>query len=116
LLIFRVRVDLFKGITQSQKQEILKIQAFQRDEAETLREKERKREKDWALQEAANNRKLTLLDRERERRKKEIAIQIRQENQEKAVGDKKRQDYINKVLYTNQPTQAYFSQFNTTSR
>ena len=33
---------------------------------------------------------LTLLDREKARRKKELAIQIRQENQERAVYDKKR--------------------------
>jgi hypothetical protein len=37
-------------------------------------------------------------------------------NQWKAKDDKAREYFLNRVLYTNPPTDAYFSQFNTTSR
>jgi hypothetical protein len=89
-LFIRVRVDLFKGMTHEQRNHILQVQEQQRKEAEASREKERQREMQWAIQEAANTRVLTLLEREKERRKKEFAVQIRRENEHKAVVDKDR--------------------------
>ncbi|KAI8924394.1 RIB43A-domain-containing protein [Entophlyctis helioformis] len=112
----KVRVDLFKGITPEQKQAILNVQEKQRAEQQQRRQAKQHEEDRWALQEAANARALTLLERERERNAKNKAVQIRKENETKALEDKARQYYIDKVLYTNPPKDSYFEQFNTTSR
>ncbi|KAI9206816.1 RIB43A-domain-containing protein [Polychytrium aggregatum] len=112
----KVRVDVFKGITPEQKAHILQTQEHQRMEAELRREQDRRKEYEWSLQEAANNRAAILLEREKGRRARELAIQIRKENQAKAGEDRNRQFYLDHVLYTNPPTEEYFTQFNTTSR
>ncbi|KAI8838642.1 RIB43A-domain-containing protein [Chytridium lagenaria] len=107
----KVRVDLFKGITPDQKAAILQAQENQRLEAEYLhrlgKSGRESTEAKWALQEASNHRASLLLEREKERRQRELAIQIRKQNESKAVDDRQRQRYIDK---------AYFGQFNTTSR
>ncbi|KAJ3290851.1 Protein Tax-1 [Rhizoclosmatium sp. JEL0117] len=112
----KVRVDLFKGITLEQKMEVLQVQAYQREENERKREQARNEEARYALQQASNTRALILLEREKKRQEREAARQMRLTNQEKAVEDRARQNYIDKVLYTNPPTEAYHAQFNTTSR
>ncbi|KAI9334094.1 RIB43A-domain-containing protein [Obelidium mucronatum] len=112
----KVRVDLFKGITKEQKMEVLQVQAHQRYENERKREAARNEEARYALQEASKNRALILLEREKNRQAREVAFQMRKDNERKAVEDRDRQTYIDKVLYTNPPTDAYHGQFNTTSR
>ncbi|KAJ3164003.1 Protein Tax-1 [Irineochytrium annulatum] len=112
----KVRVDLFKGITQQQSAEILRTQALQRQEAEAKREAEQMEENKWALQQAANHRASLLLDRERQRQAMEQSVRIREENKRKSMSDKERINYIEKVVYTNPPTEQYFAQFSTTSR
>eukprot|EP00842_Homolaphlyctis_polyrhiza_P004850 jgi/Hompol1/5366/HPOL_004368-RA len=112
----KVRVDLFKGITPEQNQKILQIQERQREEHRQRRAAKSHEEEQWAIQEAANARALELLERDRARNAKLKAIQIRKENEAKAMEDKKRRNYIDKVLYTNPPKEEYFQQFNTTSR
>ncbi|KAI8904398.1 RIB43A-domain-containing protein [Gorgonomyces haynaldii] len=112
----KVRVDLFKGMTPQQKQEILRVQEQQR-----LYNQEKKTQKDqeenlWAIHDISNRRAIALLDRATQRAQKEKAIQLRKENELKALQDKQRKEYIDKVLYTNPPKEEYFEQFNTTSR
>ncbi|KAJ3111017.1 Protein Tax-1 [Phlyctochytrium bullatum] len=86
----KVRVDLFKGMTVEQKSNILKMQDMQRREAEVKREQEREEEARWAFQQAANHRASLLLEREKQRRAREQAVQIRKENEAKAVEDRQR--------------------------
>ncbi|KAJ3210632.1 Protein Tax-1 [Entophlyctis luteolus] len=112
----KVRVDLFKGITPQQKQEMLAVQAYQRVQNERKREEQQLEEARYALQQSNHHRALVLLEREKARLAKQEAIRIRNENAAKAVEDRERQKYLNTVVYTNPPTDAYFSQFNTTSR
>jgi len=57
-----------------------------------------------------------LLSKEQERQKKELDMKIARENQEQAIADKQRREFYDKVLYTNVPTDAFYDQFNTTSR
>jgi hypothetical protein len=87
---YRVRVDLFKGITPEQKEDILRTQEYQRYEAERKREVERQEEAHWAMHQAANHRASLLLEREKARKARELAIQIRQENEFKASEDRAR--------------------------
>jgi hypothetical protein len=86
----KVRVDLFKGFNDSQKQEIRNTQEQQRQEQIELAKKKQKQEEEWAVHDMVNRRTIELLDREKQRQAKERAIQIRKENEAKATEDKKR--------------------------
>ncbi|KAI8821790.1 RIB43A-domain-containing protein [Fimicolochytrium jonesii] len=112
----QVRVDDFKGITREQQEYIAQVQAKQRADLQTKREEERQEAQRIARQDAANIRAAMLLEREKVRRQREDAARLLEENREKAGEQKAKQHYINHVLYTNEPTDAFFLQFNTTSR
>ncbi|XP_077572624.1 RIB43A-like with coiled-coils protein 1 [Stigmatopora nigra] len=85
---------------------------------------ERRRWRDaWKNQEAAWNFQVLKASgeaRQEERRtsdlRREKRIQADQFNTELAKEQQAHQQYLNKELYTNKPTQDYFRQFNTTSR
>ncbi|KAJ3166736.1 Protein Tax-1 [Geranomyces variabilis] len=111
-----VRVDMFKGMTDEQKRHIFSVQQKQREEAEARRENERREADRIARQEAANIRASMLLEREKARQVREEAVRLREENRGNAEEQKMKQYYMNRVLYTNKPTDDYFAQFNTTSR
>lgn len=80
------------------------------------RERNQEQEKQWfehqkklsSTAEQAHQDKLNL-----EREKLRSAARV---NEWKSKEDKAREYYLNNVLYTNQPSQEYFNQFNTTSR
>ncbi len=50
------------------------------------------------------------------RREKEILHQVTDENKRLDYEQKSHKNYLDKVVYTNQPTAAYFMQFNTSTR
>ncbi|KAJ3037094.1 Protein Tax-1, partial [Rhizophlyctis rosea] len=112
----QVRVEEFKGITPEQHYYILQMQEKQRREAEHRRTQTRAQETAFAIQEAANLRAETLLQREKLRKDREEAVRMRDANRSKAGEDKLRKHYMDKVLYTNPPTADFFAQFNTSSR
>ncbi|KAJ3158421.1 Protein Tax-1 [Geranomyces michiganensis] len=112
----QVRVDMFKGMTAEQKRYIFEVQQKQREEAEARRENQRLEADRIARQEAANIRASMLLEREKARQVREEAVRLREENRGNAEEQKMKQYYMNRVLYTNKPTDDYFAQFNTTSR
>lgn len=64
----------------------------------------------------AQARAAQLLEREEDRRRAAIAKQLEDENKRLAMEQQQHQDYLNKDVYTNDPTAAYFLQFNTTTR
>ncbi|KAJ3023708.1 Protein Tax-1 [Thoreauomyces humboldtii] len=112
----QIRVDIFKGMTPAQKQYIQQVQDKQRQDAEMKKEAKKQEQERIARQEAANIRAAMLLEREKARQVREEAVGLREENKLKAEEQKMRQYYVNRVLYTNKPTDDYFGQFNTTSR
>ena len=57
-----------------------------------------------------------IAERQLERREQELARQLEDENRRLNNEQKSHLDYLNKVVYTNQPTAAYFMQFNTSTR
>jgi hypothetical protein len=80
----------FKGITHKQKQQVLDEQNQQRKakiESEINKQMEEER---WEVQDMANRRTITLLDRASSRAIKEQAIALRKENELKSLKDKER--------------------------
>lgn len=59
---------------------------------------------------------MTLKERELSRNIRNMNVRVRQENENLAVEQKEKEDYINNVVNTNEPTEEFFDQFNTTSR
>lgn len=57
-----------------------------------------------------------IAERKLDRATGELAKQLADENKRLDYEQKQHQSYMNKVVYTNQPTAAYFMQFNTNSR
>ena len=84
--------------------------------AQRLRQEEELRNKEWERQQNANARAGLLMDRELERKRREIERQQADENRRLAQEQKRHQEFLDKEVYTNPPTAAYFMQFNTTTR
>jgi murein tripeptide amidase MpaA len=84
------QVDIFKGFSEGQKRDIFNTQEQQRQDQLRKIQKEKDNEVDWAIRDTASQRAVELLEREKQRKAKNLAIQIRRENEAKAVQDKKR--------------------------
>ena len=57
-----------------------------------------------------------IIEKQQERKEKEILHKLTDENKRLDNEQKSHKDYLDKVVYTNQPTAAYFMQFNTSTR
>lgn len=57
-----------------------------------------------------------IIERQVDRRETELKKQLADENRRLDYEQKSHQEHLNKVAYTNQPTAAYFMQFNTSTR
>jgi hypothetical protein len=106
----------FKHMDAQSKKDILLIQKIQCQERQLKKQRESETEREWAIQETVNNQLSKLLEEERLVKQREYNIALRRENEKIARCEKERRDYIDKVLYTNQPQPSYFDQFNTSSR
>lgn len=112
----RVIPDRWKGMTPSQLEDIRKAQERQRLENERLRQEEDLRNKEWDRQRVANARAALLLERATERKRRELEKQQADENRRLSHEQHAHQEFLDKEVYTNPPTAAYFMQFNTTTR
>lgn len=112
----RVVPDRWKGMTPEQTAEIRRVQELQRTEAQRLREDERRRNEEFARQQLAHDRAVELLEREYQRNRRQLNTQMADENKRLSAEQKAHQEYLNKDVYTNKPTAAYFMQWNTSSR
>lgn len=112
----RVIPDRWKGMTPEQIAEIRRVQDLQRQEAMRQREEERRRQEEFDRQRVAHAHAAELLQREEERRRRALDQQLADENRRLGLEQKSHQDYLNRSVYTNEPTAAYFMQFNTSTR
>ncbi|CAG5118410.1 unnamed protein product [Candidula unifasciata] len=112
----RVIASRWKGMSPQQLEEIRKQQEKQRAENERLRQEEELRNREYERQASANARAAELVEREMARRRREIEKAQADENRRLAQEQKARIDFLNREVYTNPPTAAYFMQFNKTTR
>ncbi|KAJ3586116.1 hypothetical protein NHX12_012517 [Muraenolepis orangiensis] len=112
----RVMADRWRGMTPQQLSAIYGEREEQRLRAQKQREAERAREAAWDLQQMS----LASRGEEEERRERELQrerkIQLDQYNVQLAKEQQAHQEYLDKKLYTNEPSRDYFNQFNTASR
>lgn len=81
-----------------------------------LKDEERRRNAEWARQANAHARAGELIERQKQRTEAEIRKQMLDENNRLAQEQKSYQNFLDRQVYTNEPTSAYFLQFNTTTR
>lgn len=112
----RVITDRWKGMSPAQLAEIRRIQQAQVEEKERLKQEEEEQEKDYNRLRLTQAKAGIIAERGIERKKKEIEKDQADENRRLAAEQRAKMDYLDKEVYTNPPTAAYFMQYNTTSR
>ncbi|KAM8753276.1 RIB43A-like with coiled-coils protein 1 isoform 2-T2 [Rhynchonycteris naso] len=112
----RVQSQCWKGMTPEQRTAINKAQEAQRHEKKAQRQAEQDLDAKWGSQ-AINLAQATM---ELEEQERELCAEFRRGlgsfNQELANEQNTHQNYLNSMIYTNQPTTQYYLQFNTSSR
>lgn len=112
----RVVPDRWKGMSPEQLEEIRRIQLLQMQEKKRMEDDEKARDKEWESQRLANARAGELMERQQDRMRKGLDRQQVDQNAKLAAEQQANQEYLNKEVYTNPPTAAYFQQWNKTSR
>uniref|UniRef100_A0A4W6F1H4 RIB43A-like with coiled-coils protein 1 n=1 Tax=Lates calcarifer TaxID=8187 RepID=A0A4W6F1H4_LATCA len=112
----RILIDRWKGMSPEQ------LSAIHEEREAQLLQRQRQRDAE-KIQDAAWNLQLLKLSREAEEEEMRAAelrrqrrIQMDQYNMQLAREQQAYQEYLDKKLYTNEPTKEYFHQFNTSSR
>merc|ERR1712226_768851 len=104
----RVIPDRWKGMLPDQIAEIRKTQKVQEDE--------RKEREEWEKQANQNARAGMVLEREQGRQIRNRNKEVAKENLNLAFEQKAHKEFLDKQVYINPPTAAYFQQFNTITR
>jgi len=112
----RVITDRWKGMSPAEVNDVRNTQHEQIEEAKRIREEEELNEKEWENNRLAQAHTAIIMERQQERLRRELNKQQAEENLRLATSQKQRKEYMDKELYTNDPTSAYFTQFNTSSR
>lgn len=103
-------------MSAEQRAAIRKTQETQRQEKKEQRQAEKLVEAEWGRQ----NKRLAEAALELEEQERELCAEFRRGlgsfNRELAKEQQAQQNYLNSVIYTNQPTAHYYLQFNTSSR
>ncbi len=81
-----------------------------------LKQEKELRDREFERQANANARAALMIERELERKRQELVKQQADENRRLAQEQKAHREFLDKELYTNPPTAAYFMQFNTSTR
>ncbi|XP_023942715.2 RIB43A-like with coiled-coils protein 2 [Bicyclus anynana] len=107
---------MYKGMNQEELKKFYAAQKEQMAANKVKRENEEKMEVEWqALAKSIQN-EVAKLDIQDQRKRREIARQLMEENQLMALQQKEKEKYYRDVVNNNVPTDAYYSQFNTTTR
>ncbi|XP_063792643.1 RIB43A-like with coiled-coils protein 1 isoform X2 [Pseudophryne corroboree] len=112
----RVVPDRWKGMSPEQLKAILETQEMQCQEKQRLKEEEKQRNTEWDRQRLLAGRAAMTLEQQEEEFSREIRKRLDQHNQQLSREQKAHLEYLDKVVYTNNPTAHFHSQFNTTSR
>ncbi|XP_054421664.1 RIB43A-like with coiled-coils protein 1 [Pteronotus mesoamericanus] len=112
----RALPHFWKGANPEQRSVIKKSQEAQCREKEAQRQAERALDAEWESQTI----NLAQAAMELEEQEKELCAEFRRGlgsfNQQLAQEQRAQQDYLNSIIYANQPTAQYYLQFNTSSR
>jgi len=114
--LHRVIPDRWKGMSDQEIENIRQMQEQQRADNLARKEAENKQNTEWNLQESAVSKAGILMGREQDRRHRENRRQLDMENAELAKQQAETRKFLDKKVYTNEPTDDYYKQFNTSTR
>lgn len=112
----RVVPDRWKGMSPEQIEKIRQEQIRQMAEKQRLKEMERLENEEFDKRRIIEAKAGLIMEKQLERKEKELIQQLKEENKRLDYEQKSHKDYLDKVVYTNQPTAAYYMQFNTSTR
>jgi hypothetical protein len=79
-------------------------------------EEEQQRETEWNRRRMAEAKAGMIAEKQIERERRQLEHDLYNDNQRLSNEQRNLKAYLDRVVYTNQPTAAYFTQFNTSSR
>lgn len=106
----------YKGMSAEELEQIRVGQLQQKRELERRRQEEQNHKEAWDQLATDFDNTVVLKDRELNRRRHKLAEQIRWENSQLSDEQQRKLAFLDREVYQNRPTMAYFEQFNTTSR
>ncbi|CAF1570306.1 unnamed protein product [Rotaria magnacalcarata] len=112
----RVVPDRWKGMNEDQLRRIREEQQRQIEEKKRRTEEEQQREDEWNRRRFAEAKAGMIIEKHVEHEKRTFEHDVYNDNQRLANEQRNLKAYLDRVVYTNQPTAAYFMQFNTSSR
>lgn len=112
----RVIPDRWKGMSEDQIRAVRDEQERQRLENIKKREQEKDKMNQWDLQKNSQAKAGILLERQAARQNKDIRKQLDAENAAIANQQKEMKKFYDQELYTNVPSEDYYTQFNTCTR
>ncbi|KAG8187879.1 hypothetical protein JTE90_002424 [Oedothorax gibbosus] len=112
----RVLVDRWKGMEKAQLQEFYEGQRRQIDEKQKKLERELFEKEEWNKYILGQQNDSRYLDERARQLRLQFSKSLQMENQQLAREQRQKNDYMNKVVYSNVPSKEFFDQFNTSSR
>ncbi|CAF0926784.1 unnamed protein product [Adineta ricciae] len=112
----RVVPDRWKGMNEDQLRQIREEQQRQIEEKKRRDEEEQQRDDEWDRRRHAEAKAGMVAEKQMEREQHLYDRDVYNDNQRLAREQRNLKEYLDRVVYTNQPTAAYHAQFNTTSR
>ncbi|XP_068181207.1 RIB43A-like with coiled-coils protein 1 [Antennarius striatus] len=112
----RPLIDRWKGMSPEQLSAIHRKREEQRIERQRQRHAEKVQNAAWELHLLKLSREAEEGDKRAEDLRREKRIQMDHYNKQLARDQQAYQEFLNKKLYTNKPTEDFFTQFNTSSR
>ncbi|CAF4869106.1 unnamed protein product, partial [Rotaria sp. Silwood1] len=112
----RIVPDRWKGMNQDQLRRIREEQQKQAEEKKRRDEEEQQRESEWNQRRIAEAKAGMIIEKQIERERRANEHNLYNDNQRLSNEQRNLKAYLDRVVYTNQPTAAYFTQFNSSSR
>ncbi|XP_052867965.1 RIB43A-like with coiled-coils protein 2 [Anopheles cruzii] len=112
----RVITAQYKGMSPEEIDQIRHTQQQQLEALERKRQEEANTRHAWDQLAIDFDKAVMTKENELTRRRHALAEQIRHENRLLALEQHRKIEHLDKVIYQNRPTQAYFDQFNTCTR
>ncbi|CAF4141384.1 unnamed protein product [Rotaria sordida] len=112
----RIVPDRWKGMNEDQIRRIREEQQHQIEEKKRRNEEEQQHEDELNRRRIAEAKVGMIVEKNLERERRTFEHDLYNDNQRLANEQRNLKAYLDRVIYTNQPTAAYFMQFNTSSR
>lgn len=112
----RIKRDMYKGSNRNERIEVANLQKQQVEENQNRKFGQMHNDAGFEAQTEMTRRQLVAMEREKQRTRRAMAEQMARENRNAHQEQHDRQKHLKTVVYTNQPSDHFFSQFGTSTR